>query len=60
MRRVYDVKINGEKLDLNKNYISSTSYYILNGGDGFTMLTNHEVTKTAFGADNKILLKYIN
>ena len=59
-RKVYDVKINGKELDLNKNYTISTSYYILNGGDGFTMLTNHEVTKTAFGADNEILLKYIN
>ena len=59
-RKVYDVKINGEDLDLNKNYTISTSYYILKGGDGFSMLTPHEITKTAFGADNEILLKYIN
>ena len=59
-RKVYDVKINGDDLDLNKNYTISTSYYILKGGDGFSMLTPHEVTKTAFGADNEILLKYIN
>ena len=30
--RVYDIKINGEKLDLKKKYTISSRYFILNGG----------------------------
>ena len=59
-RKVYDVKINGEELDLNKNYTISSNNFILNGGDGYSMFSPFEVTKTAFGVDNEVLLKYIN
>ena len=57
--RVYDVKINGEKLLINKNYTISTINYLLEGGSGFSMLKNLETTKISIGVDNEIFLKYL-
>lgn len=34
-RRIYGVKINGQNLDVNKNYTISSHSYILEGGGGF-------------------------
>ena len=59
-RRVYDVKINGEDLDVNKNYTISSHSFILDGGDGYSMFTPCEITKTAFGTDNDVLIRYIS
>ena len=59
-RRVYDVKINGTELDLNKKYTIATITFLLDGGDGYSMFVPFEITKTAFGVDNEVLLKYIN
>ena len=59
-RRVYDVKINGEDLDVNKNYTISSGSFILGGGDGYTMFRECEITKTAFGSDSEVLMRYIN
>ena len=59
-RRVYDVKINGEDLDVNKNYTISSHSFILDGGDGYSMFTPCEITKTAFGIDNDVLIRYIS
>ena len=58
-RRVYDVKVNGEDLDVNKNYTISTNAFIINGGDGYSMFVPHEVITTSIGVDNEVLLKYI-
>ncbi|MBO6244535.1 MAG: 5'-nucleotidase C-terminal domain-containing protein, partial [Clostridia bacterium] len=58
-RRVYDVKVNGEDLDLKKNYSFSSHNYIMEGGSGFSMFAPFEVTKMSIGSDNEILLNYI-
>ena len=56
--RVYDIKINGEKLDLKKKYTISSRYFIY-GGDGYSMFANCETIKTSLGVDNEVLLHYI-
>ena len=58
-RRVYDVKINGKNLDLNKYYTISSNSFILDGGDGYTMLYPCEIIQTAIGIDNDLLQTYI-
>ena len=58
-RRVYDVLVNGEKLDLLKTYSIAGSSFILEGGDGYSMFAPFEITKTSIGVDNEVLLKYI-
>ena len=58
-RRVYDVMINGEKLDLNKKYIISSNEFFLGGGDGYSMMAQFEAKKTSIGVDNEIIIKYI-
>ena len=58
-RRVYDVKVNGEDLDVKKKYTISSHSFILGGGDGYSMFTDYEITKTSAGLDNEVLLKYI-
>ena len=58
-RRVYGVKVNGEDVDIKKNYTISTSAYILGGGDGFSMFSNFDIIRTSAGVDNEVLLKYI-
>ena len=58
-RRVYDVKINGEDLNLRKIYSIAGSSFILEGGDGYSMFAPYEITKTSIGVDNEVLLKYI-
>ena len=51
-RRVYNVKINGEDLDVNKNYTISSHSYILGGGDGYSMFTPCEIIENSLGVDN--------
>ena len=58
-RRVYNVKINGTDLDVNKNYTIASHSFILGGGDGYAMFSNCPIIKTAFGVDNEVLLNYI-
>ena len=59
-RRVYDVKINGEDLDLNKEYTIASNSFILSGGDGYSIFANFEIIKASIGVDNDIVVKYIN
>ena len=59
-QRVYDIRVNGEKLDLNKKYTLSSNSFILGGGDGYSMFTDCEIVKTAVGVDNEALLRYIH
>ena len=58
-RRVYDVKINGEKLDINKIYTISSNSFILSGGDGYSMFIGLKIIETSIGLDNEIFIKYI-
>ena len=51
--------MNGEDVDVKKNYTISTSSYILGGGDGFSMFKDFEITRTSAGVDNQVLLQYI-
>ena len=57
--RVYDIKINGEDLDVNKTYKISSHSFILGGGDGYSMFSNAEILETSIGVDNEVLLDYI-
>jgi len=60
-RRVYDVMVNGEELDLERIYTLSTNSFIIDGGDGYSMFAKHkEYYKLSLGVDNEVLLKYIN
>ena len=59
-RRVYNVFVNGEKLDLLKKYTISTNSFIIEGGDGYSMFVPFNVIKTSIGVDNEVLLKYIS
>ena len=59
-RRVYDVKVNGEDIDVNKNYTICSHSFILNGGDGYSMFAPFPITKLSLGVDNEVLLNYIN
>ena len=57
--RVYDIKINGEKIDLKKKYTISSGAFLLNGGDGYSMFMNCETVRTSIGIENEVLLEYI-
>ena len=60
-RRVYDVMVNGQELDLEKNYTLSTNSFIINGGDGYSMFAKYkDIYKLSIGVDNEVLLRYIN
>ena len=58
-QRVYDIRVNGEKLDLNKKYTLSSNSFILGGGDGYSMFSDCETVKTAIALDNEAVIKYI-
>ncbi|MBQ1446673.1 MAG: 5'-nucleotidase C-terminal domain-containing protein, partial [Solobacterium sp.] len=58
-RRVYDVKVNGAPLDPEAVYtVTSTDFWLLNGGDGYTMFDGTVITEEG-GLDNQILIDYI-
>ncbi|MBP5445664.1 MAG: 5'-nucleotidase C-terminal domain-containing protein, partial [Acholeplasmatales bacterium] len=60
-RRVFDVMVNGEPLDLEKEYTLATNSFIIEGGDGYSMFAKHkEIYKLSIGVDNEVLLRYIN
>ena len=59
-RRVYNVKINGENLDLNKKYNLSCSDFILAGGDGYTMFSDFKVVNESLFADSDALSYHIH
>ena len=58
-RRVYNVKIGEEKLDLNKIYSISFDDYIGNGGDGYSMFNKYKKYNDTFKTDNEALILYI-
>ena len=58
-RRVFNVKVNGKDLDLNKKYNASFIEYIANGGDGYSMFSKYEVTNESLVTDTDALVNYI-
>jgi 2',3'-cyclic-nucleotide 2'-phosphodiesterase (5'-nucleotidase family) len=58
-RRVYDVMIGNEPLDLNKKYIISFPDYIANGGDGYSMFNKYEETLSTLILDNEAFTVYL-
>ena len=58
-RRVYDVKVGNEPLDLNKKYRMSFDNYIANGGDGFSMFKKYEEKYSTLKTDNQAFMEYI-
>ena len=58
-RRVFNVKINGENLDVNKKYNISCSEYVLAGGDGYTMFSDFKVVNESLFTDSDALSHHI-
>jgi len=58
-RRVYDVMVGKEKLDIKKKYRLSFDNYIGNGGDGFSMFKKYEEISNVLKTDNEALIIYI-
>ena len=58
-RRVFDVFVGNEKLDINKNYTVSLPDFMAEGGDGYTMFTNYKVTNDSQGFISDICKNYI-
>ena len=58
-RRVTNVKINGQKLDLNKIYNVTLLEFASNGGDGYSMFVKYDVYREALVTDTDALSYYI-
>ena len=58
-RRVSNVKVNGEDLDLKRMYNVSLSEYLGAGGDGYTMFAKYEVFNESLFNDTDALAYYI-
>ena len=56
--KVLSVKINGDDLDLNKEYVLATNDFMAVGGDGYTMFSNYP-TLNEYSALDESLIKYI-
>lgn len=57
-KRVSDVKINGEALDLNQTYKVATNDFMAVGGDGYEMLKEGNLVVELQGLD-EILIEYV-
>ena len=58
-RRVSNVKINGENLDLNKTYNTCLREYMAQGGDGYSMLAEFDVASDTLYTDTDALCNFI-
>ena len=58
-RRVSNVKINGEDLDLNRKYNASLLEYTAKGGDGYSMFDEFEVFNESLLTDTDVFCYYI-
>ncbi len=57
-RRVRNIIINGEPIDLQKEYaVAGTVYLLTQGGDGFNMFNSKSMTKSEY-TDAELLIKY--
>ena len=58
--RVEDIKVNGEDLELDKEYtVACHDYMLINGGDGFTMFKGSEIIKDRVLPDVDVLVDYL-
>ena len=58
-RRVYDVMVGNEPLNISKKYKMSFTDYIGNGGDGYSMFNKYEEALPIFKTDKQALIIYI-
>ncbi len=60
-RRVANVLVNGEPVDLERNYtVAGTQYVLTSGGDGMTMLEGAKVVQQeGLVCDSEMLIKYL-
>jgi len=58
-RRVSNVKINGEDLNLTKKYNATLREYLSTGGDGYSMFGKYDVTKDCLISETDQLSAYI-
>jgi 2',3'-cyclic-nucleotide 2'-phosphodiesterase (5'-nucleotidase family) len=59
-RRVKDVLVAGEPIDVNKTYtLASHNYMLLDGGDGINMFRDNKVLVQPVILDNQVLITYI-
>ncbi len=59
--RVKNVKVGGEVLDQNKTYtLASSTYTLLDCGDGFSMFTESKVVNNSVCSDVEALIKYVD
>ncbi len=59
-RRVKNIMIGGEPIDMDKIYtVASTDYILLNNGDGVTAFDGCTVLQESVKLDNQVLLDYI-
>jgi 2',3'-cyclic-nucleotide 2'-phosphodiesterase (5'-nucleotidase family) len=59
LQRVSDVVLdNGEPIDASAMYTLATISFLADGGDGFTMLANHQ-NEIAYGQDYELFIEYI-
>ena len=58
-RRVSNVTVNGESVDLDKKYtIANSKYVLMEGGDGLTMLDDATVVQDDLPCDSEMLIEY--
>ena len=59
-RRVSNVKINGEAVDVNRTYtLAAHDYMLKNGGDGYSMFMDNVLLQDSIMLDNQVLINYI-
>ena len=60
-RRVKNIKVGSEALDLNKTYnVAGTDYLLLQDGDGNTAFKNAKLLEENIMVDNQLLIRYID
>ena len=57
--RVSDVKVNGEPLDPDAEYTMTTSSFLLNGGDGYSMFKEADLLTNTMVTDSQMMVQYI-
>ena len=58
-RRITNVKLHGEKIDPKKKYNVVMYEYLANGGDGYSLFADYEVSREALVTDTNALSDYI-
>ena len=57
--KVVSVKINGEEIDLNKEYVVATNDYLASGGDSYEPFSKYSILNE-YGALDEILINYLS